>query len=328
MKKLKVGIVGCGVISSVHIPLILKKHNIVSVCDINLEKAKKMSNNLDCSYYDKYSQMFENEVLDIVHILTPHNIRYEIIKLAIEKNIHMVIEKPLAFNYEEAQEIFDLLEQNPHVEATVIYQNRRNKSYLKLKDELKNNNFGKILGIEATVFWKRDLDYYSIAPWRGRLCEGGGGLLINQAIHTLDWMQDIGGDILTLNGTISKLINKEVEVEDTASISIEFKNNIKGFFSGTLCNAKNSSVTLSVICDNGTYTIRNGKLYSFTNDSEIVISSDEKGEIKDYYGASHQEEIYNFYNSLGKKEKNYMSIKESMKSLKIVTDIYKKGMRK
>ena len=326
MKKLNVGIVGCGVISSVHIPLILKKHNLVAVCDIDQKKAKNIAIENSCSYYKDYSEMLKKEELDVVHILTPHNIRYDVINEAIKNNTHIIIEKPLAFTYEEAEKIMKLLDNNPNIEATVIYQNRRNESYLKLKNELPKSNIGKIIGIEGTVFWRRDLEYYKEGSWRGKLLESGGGLLINQAIHTLDWMQDIGGDICNINGIISKLKNKSLEVEDTASINIEFSNGIVGFFSGTLCNAINSSVSLNIICEKGSYIIKNGSLYFYDKEKEIVLCSDAKGEIKDYYGASHEKEIYSFYNSLGNKEKTYFSIKESMKSLKIVTDVYKKGM--
>lgn len=326
MKKLNVGIVGCGVISSVHIPLILKRHNLVAVCDIDEKKAENIAIENNCSYYKNYSEMLEKEELDVVHILTPHNIRYDVITEAVKNNIHIIIEKPLAFTYEEAQKIINLLDNNPNIEATVIYQNRRNESYLKLKNELSKNKIGKIIGIEATVFWKRNLEYYKEGSWRGKILESGGGLLINQAIHTLDWMQDIGGDIYNISGIISKLKNKNIEVEDTASINIEFSNGVIGFFSGTLCNAINSSVSLNIICEKGSYTIKNGNLYFCDKDKEIIICSDTKGEIKDYYGASHEKEIYSFYNSLGSEEKTYFSIKESMKSLKIVTDVYNKGM--
>ncbi|MGL5279486.1 MAG: Gfo/Idh/MocA family protein, partial [Cetobacterium sp.] len=84
MKKLNVGIVGCGVISSVHIPLILKKHNLVAVCDIDQKKAKNIAIENECSYYKDYSEMLKKEELDVVHILTPHNIRYDVINEAVK----------------------------------------------------------------------------------------------------------------------------------------------------------------------------------------------------------------------------------------------------
>ncbi|MGL5950225.1 MAG: Gfo/Idh/MocA family protein [Cetobacterium sp.] len=325
MEKKRVGIIGCGVISGVHIPLIKKTNNLISVCDIDFEIAKKTGSENGCTYYRDYTEMLENEKLDTIHILTPHNIRYEIAELACEKGLHFIIEKPLAHTYEEAQKLIGLLERYPEIEATVVYQNRKNKSYVRLKDELKNCKSGEILGLEATVFWKRDLNYYESAPWRGKRKESGGGLLINQAIHTIDYIQDIGGEIKNISGQVFKLKNTNLDIEDTASIKFEFENGIEAFFSGTLCNFNNSSVTLKVYCQDGTYTIRNGELFLNKNDKEIILEKDEKGEIKDYYGFSHEREINDFYKSLGKRDKLYMPLEESLKSLEIITNVYKKG---
>lgn len=331
MKKLNIGIIGCGVISSVHIPIILKKHNLISVCDINENKAKYIAKLNKCTYYTKYSEMLKNENLDVIHILTPHNIRYEIIKLAIFYQIHIIIEKPLAVNYNEAKKILTLLKKHPKINATVIYQNRYNNSFLKLKDELKKQNLGSIIGIEAVLFWKRDLNYYKQSPWRGKISQSGGGLLINQSIHTLDWIQNIGGDILKLSGTTSCLQNNEikVEVEDTSSIKIVFKNNITAFFTGTLCNCINSNIIFNVICTFGTYSIKDGSLYEIKNNTYKILANDKKSNTKDYYGASHEIQIYNFYDSLlNTTDKDYITINEAMHSLKIVTTIYNKEMKK
>ncbi len=325
MEEKRVGVIGCGVISDVHIPLIKKNHKLVAVCDLKLDVAKKIGEENGCNYYRNFVDMLENESLDSIHILTPHNIRYEIAELACKKGIHFIIEKPLAHTYEEAQKLIELLQIYPNVEATVVYQNRRNRSYIKLKEELGKGETGKVKGLEATVFWRRDLNYYEAAPWRGKKLEGGGGLLINQAIHTIDYLQDIGGEIENISGQVFKLKNLTLDVEDTASIKLDFKNGVQGFFSGTLCNFNNTSVTLKVYCENGTYTIRDGKLLLSKDNEEIVLQRDEKGEIKDYYGASHEKEIDCFYNSLGKNKKLYLPLEESLKSLKIITDIYKES---
>ncbi len=324
-EKKRVGVVGCGVISEVHIPLIKRRDNLVAVCDIKSELAKKIGEENSCNYYESFDQMLEKEELDVIHILTPHNIRYEIAELACKKGVHFIIEKPLAHTYEEGIRLIDLLKIYPEIEATVVYQNRRNKSYIKLKNELKNFKCGKILGLEATVFWRRDLSYYESAPWRGKKNESGGGLLINQAIHTIDYIQDIGGEIKNISGGVLRLKNIDLDIEDTASIKLEFKNGIEAFFSGTLCNFSNTSISLKVYCQNGTYTIRDGQLFLNINGEEKILEKDEKGEIKDYYGASHEIEIKSFYDSLGNNEKLYLPLNESLKSLKIITDIYERG---
>lgn len=179
--------------------------------------------------------------------------------------------------------------------------------------------------MESTVFWKRDIDYYKDSPWRGKKSESGGGLLINQAIHTIDWMQDIGGDISTLSGKVFTLKNKELDIEDTCSFSILFSNGVKGFFSGTLTNFKNSNVMLNIYCERGMYSLRDKSLYKkeYTNNIEKKIITDEVGAVKDYYGTSHKKIVENFYSSIKNNTSNYLPLEEGLKSLKIITDLYK-----
>lgn len=188
MEPLKVGVIGCGVISSVHLPIVSELENLVAVCDIDEVKGKKIADIYNCKYYKNYEKMLKKENLDVIHILTPHNIRYEIVEKAIEFKTNIIIEKPLAHTYEEAEKIVNLINNQNKIKATVVYQNRKNDSYIQLKKELKEEKFGKVLGMESTVFWKRDMNYYKDSPWRGKKSESGGGLLINQAIHTIDWM--------------------------------------------------------------------------------------------------------------------------------------------
>ena len=325
MELLRVGIIGCGVISSVHLPIVSELENLVAVCDIDEVKGKKIADIYNCRYYKNYEEMLKKENLDVIHILTPHNIRYEIVEKAIEFKTNVIIEKPLAHTYEEAEKIVNLINNQNKIKATVVYQNRKNDSYIQLKKELKEEKFGKVLGMEATVFWKRDIDYYKDSPWRGKKSESGGGLLINQAIHTIDWMQDIGGDISTLSGKVFKLKNKELDIEDTCSFSILFSNGVEGFFSGTLTNFKNSSIMLNIYCGRGMYSLRDKSLYKkeYTNNIEKKIITDEVGAVKDYYGTSHKKIVENFYSSIKNSTSNYLPLEEGLKSLKIITDLYK-----
>lgn len=326
MKKLKIGIIGCGVISSVHLPIINETEILVSICDINEEKGKTLAKKYNCKFYKDYEEMFNNENLDVIHILTPHHIRYSIVKKAIDKNINIIIEKPLAHTYEEAKKIVNLIENQNKVKATVIFQNRKNNSYISLKNELNNKSLGKILGIESTLFWNRENEYYSSSPWRGNKKESGGGLLINQAIHTIDWIQDIGGDISSISGKIFNLnTNNNINVEDSCSFNIVFKNNIKAFFSGTLTNFKNTDVSLKIYCEKGVYSLREKSLFkkSYCDNVENKIITDEKGFIKDYYGNSHKKIIEEFYKDIKENKNNHLNIKEGLKSLKIINEIYK-----
>ena len=91
----------------------------------------------------------------------------------------------------------------------------------------------------------------TIKPWRGTMERAGGGVMINQAIHTLDLMQLVGGEVETVRGSISNLYDYGYDVEDTAVANIKFENGATGLFFATVTNASNSSVEFQVILEKG-----------------------------------------------------------------------------
>ena len=83
----------------------------------------------------------------------------------------------------------------------------------------------------AFVTWKRDAAYYGQAAWRGRWATEGGGVMINQAIHTLDLLLLLAGRPVQVEGTIAnRHLREEIEVEDTAEMHIELAKRRSGRF--------------------------------------------------------------------------------------------------
>src|SRR5699024_12090514 len=91
---------------------------------------------------------------------------------------------------------------NPDVKICISFQNRFNSSLQNLKKMIDSGLYGEVKGIKGLVAWHRPKEYYDIKPWRGKTDYAGGGVMINQSIHTLDIIQLIGGDILTVHGYV------------------------------------------------------------------------------------------------------------------------------
>ena len=98
--------------------------------------------------------------------------------------------------------------------------------------------------------WHRDADYYRNRPWRGTWADGGGGLMMNQAIHTVDLLQWLVGDVAKVEGHAStRSLGGVIEVEDTAEFVAEHVNGARSVFYATLANASNAPVTLDVVTE-------------------------------------------------------------------------------
>lgn len=326
---LKIGVIGLGDISNIHIPVIQAYPNaeLVAVCDIDTTLKEKVAN---ATFYTDYHTMLANEILDCVHVCLPHHLHYPVTKACVEKGIHVFQEKPLASNAEEGMALVNLEEQYKNSKICVSFQNRLNETFLKLQETIATGCYGKIVGIKGLVTWFRPKSYYDTKPWRGKMSEAGGGVMINQAIHTLDLMQLVGGEIKSIKGSIDNLMDYGYEVEDTAVANIMFRNGAKGLFFATNTNATNSSVEFQVILEKGKFTIKDSILTLTTDDGKKkdIIEDSKLPGTKFYYGASHAKLINQFYTNIEKDTDDYIHVKDAQTSLEMINAIYKSSKTK
>lgn len=321
---LKVAVIGLGDISKIHLHAIKQNPEVelVAVCDIN-EKLKDSVPGI--KFYNNYKVMLENEVLDCVHVCLPHYMHYPVTKYIVEKGINVFQEKPLALNTEEGFNLLKLEEDNPNVKICVCFQNRFNESFEKLYEAVNSGKYGDIIGIKGLVTWYRPKSYYEDKPWRGSMTLAGGGVMINQSIHTLDLMQLLGGKIDSIRGSIDNLLGYDIEVEDTVVANINFKSGAKGLFFATIANSENSSVELQVIFEKEKFTIKDYMLTSSSDNGkkEVIIEDKKLIGTKSYYGASHEKLINKFYECIKNDTKDYVKVKDAITSIIMIDNIRK-----
>lgn len=321
---LKIAVIGLGDISKIHLPVIQDHPNVdlVAVCDIEESLSDTVPG---VNFYTDFNEMLEQEVLDCVHICLPHHLHYIATKACVEKGVHVVLEKPLERSAEEAMSLVGLEEDHPHVKICVSFQNRFNESFVKLQELVDSGKYGEVIGLKGLVTWFRPKSYYDAKPWRGKMKYAGGGVMINQAIHTLDLMQLIGGEINTIRGSIDNLFDYGYEVEDTATANIQFSNGATGLFFATTTNAANSSVEFQVLLEEGKLTIKDSVL-TFTNGEgkkEEIIEDSKLPGSKFYYGASHSLLIKHFYTCIENDTDDYIHAKDAQPSMEMIRAIRK-----
>ncbi|MEH7306592.1 Gfo/Idh/MocA family protein [Neobacillus drentensis] len=319
---LKVAVIGLGDISKIHIPAIQANPNaeLVAVCDNN-ESLKDTVPGVN--FYTDYHEMLEKENLDVVHNCLPHYLHYPVTKDCVEKGVHVFQEKPLGINAEEGQALVHLEDKHCDVKIGVCLQNRYNESFEMLKDIVDGGEYGKVIGVKGLVAWFRSKEYYEAKPWRGQKKYAGGGTMINQALHTLDLMQLVGGKIDSIRGSVDQLLDYGIDVEDTATAHIHFANGAKGLFFSTNGNAVNSSVELQVIFEKGKFTIKDSILTRVNEEGkkeELVEDAKLPGS-KFYYGASHAKTINQFYYCILQDSLDYLHAKDALVSMQMIDAI-------
>lgn len=319
---LKIGVIGLGDISKIHIPAIQSnpEAELAAVCDSDPAMEGTVEG---AAFYTDYDEMLEKEALDCVHVCLPHHLHYMATKACIEKGVHVFQEKPLALDAAEGKLLVGLEAQNPHVKIGISLQNRRNETVEKLLELAESGEYGKLLGIKGLVAWFRPKEYYDIKPWRGQMKYAGGGVMINQALHTIDLMQLFGGAIKKIKGSIDNLLDFGLDVEDTATARIEFANGATGLLFATNANAENSSVELELLFEKGKFTIKDSILTETLADgTQIKLEEDQKlPGMKFYYGASHMKLINQFYQCIQQDTNDYIHAKDAQASMEMIDAI-------
>ncbi|MGO4937094.1 Gfo/Idh/MocA family protein [Fundicoccus sp. Sow4_H7] len=315
---LNVAIIGLGDVSAIHYLSIEKSPNaqLLAVCDQNINLENKYP---QIPFYSDVETMLKNEKLDVVHICLPHHLHYPITKLCVSYGVHVLQEKPLALSYKEGLALSDLLAQSS-IKVAVCFQNRYNLSFLKLLEELKEAETGKVLAVKGLVTWHRNEAYYKEKPWRGKWSTAGGGTIINQAIHTLDLMQLIAGSVNACHASLSNIANMQIEVEDTAVATFDFEDDIHGFYMSTNAYRFNSSVQIEVVTEAAIFNLINNSLMKRVGDEmSVVIAQDVLMEgSKSYYGASHGVLIQAFYDAIIHDTDDYVHVSDALPSMLMI----------
>lgn len=259
----RAGIVGCGNIAQVHAAALSDspRMELAGAADIVPEKAQTLTQKYGGHAYDSMETLLAGEHPDVVHICTPHFTHVPLAVQALRSGVNVLLEKPPAITLED----IPLLEQAQRESGRrlgICFQNRYKESCQRAKAMLTAHALGRVVGARGFVTWRRGGGYYTDSPWRGRMRTEGGGVMINQAIHTLDLMLWLLGDPVTVAGTVANHhLPAGMDVEDTAEACIDFGGGVTGLFYASTANSGDSPVYLDVECENGHVVLEGERLY-------------------------------------------------------------------
>ena len=211
----------------------------------------------------------------------------------------------------------------------ICFQNRYNLASQRLHEMLRCGQLGEVRGAWASVVWTRTADYYRTKPWRGTWAGSGGGLLINQAIHTLDLVQWLIGPVEHTDGHVAtRRFADVIEVEDTADLLLHHAGGITTSFYATLTAPQNRPVEIELDCQNAYVELRGGLDGGLTirwADGRVDHYGDRvtASSGRAYWGVSHELLIHDFYARLEDPEPFWIGPDEAMGSLRILKDAYR-----
>jgi predicted dehydrogenase len=307
---------------------------LVAVCDNKEDRAKAKAVEFNCKYYLDYEEMIDKEKLDVVHVCTPHYMHPPIVIAALKKGCNVLTEKPMSVKYEDSVAMVDTADATGKT-LGVIFQNRYNPGSILAKKVMDSGELGKILGAKLNVTWMRTDEYYSKSDWKGTWDKEGGGVMIDQAIHTFDllrWLLNSEPEYVDCH--IENRTHKIIDVEDEADGIIKFKNGVVASFYTINYYSTDSNVEveihgekgkINISADTCTVTFADGRSYVA---DKIPGETFSYGNVKGYWGVSHIKQIEAFYKSLEKGERPFIDGHEALGTMKLVLGLYDSGRSK
>jgi len=331
MDKLKVGIIGCGNIFPMHAESIRqnKKGLIKAVCDIKPGKAKKSSKKYKAACYTDYKKMLKKEKLDVVHICTPHYLHKDMSIESLRSGVNVLQEKPMALNLKEAFKIA-MEAKKSNKKYGIVFQNRFTPAALLSKRIISTGKIGKILSGKLFLTWHKPDSYYAKSDWKGTFDKEGGGVVIDQAIHSLDllrWLFE--SDIKYVEASVFNRLHDVVKVEDEASGVVMFKSgayinfytmNHYSYDDDVVMEIHGEKGRIKIVKDSAKIYFYSGRNLSVKPRTEDYI--DYGNGVKDYWGVCHSLLIDRFYDAVIKNKKIEINEDEGLKTQALVEAIY------
>jgi UDP-N-acetyl-2-amino-2-deoxyglucuronate dehydrogenase len=220
---LQVGIIGCGVIAPTHAAAIALDSRAALRWACDQDEAKARDRIEAARYCQDYRRILDDQRCDLVAVCTQHPRHEQIVLDALAAGKHVICEKPLGVHPASIATMVDAARQaeTRGQFCAGIFQHRFQPQIRRLQQALAQGDFGRIRDVTMSFTCSRDQAYYASADWRGSWQGEGGGVMINQAIHTLDLALWLSGQApQAVQARVSREWLDCIEVEDQASGTI------------------------------------------------------------------------------------------------------------
>ena len=203
-----------------------------ALCDIDPEKEKMCKEQYpDVPFFKDWKDMIASGTVDAIITTVPHYLHHEISIYAMEHGMNVLCEKPAGVRSKDVQKMIACAKAHPEVSFGIMFNQRTNKLYQKIKEIVASGELGEIRRSQWMInSWWRPDSYYQQSAWRATWGGEGGGVLVNQAPHQLDLWQWICGIPVKV---FSKNINgchRDIGVENDVTMLVEFANGATGTF--------------------------------------------------------------------------------------------------
>ncbi|MAV47492.1 MAG: gfo/Idh/MocA family oxidoreductase [Alphaproteobacteria bacterium TMED89] len=282
-RPLNVALIGVGMVAKTHLRAVRDLAPLVQVRGVlarSLTKARDFAAMAEkdegvagIHAYGDLPELLADTALDFVILLTPPNARQSIVEALCGAGLPLLMEKPVERDLARARALVETCEAagNP---LGIVFQHRFRAVSEQLADLLSAGALGTVGLVEATVPWWREQGYYD-EPGRGTYDRDGGGVLISQAIHTLDLMLSLVGDVERVQAIARKTRFHSMEAEDFVSAGLTFANGAVGSLQASTAQYPGGAEFIVIHGDQGVARLGAGQLVLQGRDGREDVFGDQ-----------------------------------------------------
>lgn len=256
-KKIRFAVVGCGHIGKRHAEMVVRDPGaeLVALCDIRSKEELGIEAYPVAFFSDMTSLLQSGLDIDVINICVPNGLHAELAIQAIESGHHVVIEKPMALQVQDAERVLQT-SLKYQKEVFCVMQNRYSPPSVWIKQMIDSGRLGKIYLVQLNCFWNRDERYYKPGGWHGDACLDG-GTLFTQFSHFIDIMYWLFGDIQHIQARFADFNHQQLtDFEDSGLVTFEFVNGGMGCLNySTAVWNKNMESSMLIVAENGSVKI-------------------------------------------------------------------------
>jgi predicted dehydrogenase len=299
--KVRIGIIGFGAQGSMYAKFIAEgmvpNMEIGAIADVDPAKADAVAAQYPgVKLYTDYLEMMESGNVDAVVTCVPHFLHPEIGIEALKRGIHALVEKPAGVYTKQVKELNAFAASHPELSFGIMFNQRNNPLYIRLKEIVDNGEIGSILRSNWIITnWWRPQGYYDQSEWRATWGGEGGGVLVNQAPHQLDLWQWICGVPKSVFAKVSYGFRRNIAVEDEVTALVDYGDGVTGVFV-TATHDLVGTDRFEILGDQGKIVVENSKTATVTRlkkpERELSESMDMNDVMKLFMGQLNSDDLY------------------------------------
>jgi predicted dehydrogenase len=268
--------------------------------------------------------------VDAVIVLTPPSNHLEVAEASLAEGKHVLVEKPLELTLPHAERLVEIASASG-LRFGVVLQHRFRPASVRLKNAIEAGELGKVQAGFLAVPWWRPQSYYD-EPGRGTLMRDGGGVLLTQAIHSVDLFRSLVGVSEIIAAEVRTTALHRMETEDLVTALLRLGNGATGTLMATTAAYPGYPERIEIIGTNGFASLIGGTLrLSFLDGREEHVEAEGKtgsgASIMDFPHDSHRALIADFLEAIRDGRQPLVSGDEALASQRLVADILAAGSR-